>query len=101
MAKLKVTQVKSTIGTKRNHRESLRTLGLRKIRQSTVREDTPEVRGLIATTPPKRPARADSAARCTAGEIDVRTAVAGTGRLVASTRRPAMSVPPGLTEPDV
>jgi large subunit ribosomal protein L30 len=47
MAKLKVTQVKSKIGTKHNHRESLRTLGLRKIRQSTVREDTPEVRGLI------------------------------------------------------
>src|SRR2546430_11958788 len=37
MAKLKVTQIKSAIGTKRNHRESLRTLGLRKIRQSTVR----------------------------------------------------------------
>jgi len=47
MAQLKVTQVRSTIGTKRNHRESLRTLGLRKIRQSTVRDDTPQVRGLI------------------------------------------------------
>ncbi|QFU93968.1 50S ribosomal protein L30 [Amycolatopsis sp. YIM 10] len=47
MAELKVTQVKSKIGTKHNHRESLRTLGLRKIRQSVVREDTPEVRGLI------------------------------------------------------
>ena len=47
MAQLKVTQVRSTIGTKRNHRESLRTLGLRKIRQFTVREDSPEVRGLI------------------------------------------------------
>ncbi|GAB2994934.1 50S ribosomal protein L30 [Saccharothrix sp. NRRL B-16348] len=49
MAELKVTQVKSSIGTKRNHRESLRTLGLRKIRQSVVREDTPQVRGLIHT----------------------------------------------------
>jgi large subunit ribosomal protein L30 len=49
MAQLKVTQVRSTIGTKRNHRESLRTLGLRKIRQTTVREDTPAVRGLIHT----------------------------------------------------
>ena len=45
--KLKVTQVRSTIGTKQNQRASLRTLGLRKIRQSVVREDTPEVRGLI------------------------------------------------------
>ncbi|MGB3439226.1 MAG: 50S ribosomal protein L30 [Actinophytocola sp.] len=49
MAQLKVTQVRSVIGTKRNHRESLRTLGLRKIRQFTVREDTPQVRGLIHT----------------------------------------------------
>jgi large subunit ribosomal protein L30 len=49
MAQLKVTQVKSKIGTKRNHQDSLRTLGLRKIRQSVVRDDTPEVRGLIHT----------------------------------------------------
>ncbi|MDQ3404520.1 MAG: 50S ribosomal protein L30 [Actinomycetota bacterium] len=49
MAQLKVTQIKSGIGAKRNHRESLRTLGLRKIRQSTVREDSPQVRGLIHT----------------------------------------------------
>ncbi|HEX3784669.1 MAG TPA: 50S ribosomal protein L30 [Pseudonocardiaceae bacterium] len=47
MSQLKVTQVKSKIGTKRNHRESLRTLGLRKISQSVVREDSPQVRGLI------------------------------------------------------
>ncbi len=47
MAQLKVTQVRSKIGTKQNHRDTLRTLGLRKIRQSVVREDTPEVRGLI------------------------------------------------------
>ncbi|GAA3841547.1 50S ribosomal protein L30 [Saccharothrix violaceirubra] len=49
MAQLKVTQVRSSIGTKHNHRESLRTLGLRKIRQSVVREDSPQVRGLIHT----------------------------------------------------
>jgi large subunit ribosomal protein L30 len=49
MAQVKVTQVKSKIGTKQNHRDSLRTLGLHKIRQSVVREDTPEVRGLIHT----------------------------------------------------
>jgi large subunit ribosomal protein L30 len=47
--RLKVTQVRSTIGGKRNQRESLRTLGLRKIRQSVVREDNPQVRGLIST----------------------------------------------------
>ncbi|MEU4344097.1 50S ribosomal protein L30 [Nocardia sp. NPDC023852] len=47
MADLKVTQIKSTIGAKKNQRESLRTLGLRKIRQTVVREDTPQNRGLI------------------------------------------------------
>ena len=48
-AVLKVTRVRSGIGSKRNQRETLRSLGLRKIRQSTVREDTPQVRGMIAT----------------------------------------------------
>lgn len=47
MADLKVTQIKSTIGAKANQRASLRTLGLRKIRQSVVREDNPQNRGLI------------------------------------------------------
>ncbi|HWC79398.1 MAG TPA: 50S ribosomal protein L30 [Pseudonocardiaceae bacterium] len=49
MSKLKVTQVRSAIGTKANHRASLATLGLRKIRQSVVREDSPVLRGLIHT----------------------------------------------------
>ena len=47
MAELKITQSKSTIGTKQNQRDSLRTLGLRKIRQSVVREDNAQNRGLI------------------------------------------------------
>jgi large subunit ribosomal protein L30 len=47
MPRLKITQTRSTIGTKQAHRASLRTLGLRKIRQSVVREDTPQVRGLL------------------------------------------------------
>jgi len=46
---LKITQVRGTIGTRWKQRESLRTLGLRKIRQSVVREDNPQTRGLIAT----------------------------------------------------
>ena len=49
MSKLKVTQIRSTIGTLRNQRETLRSLGLRKIRQSVVREDDSQVRGMIAT----------------------------------------------------
>ena len=47
MAQLKVTQVRSTIGTKQNQRDSLRTLGLKRIRHTVVREDSPETRGLI------------------------------------------------------
>jgi large subunit ribosomal protein L30 len=47
MAELKITQVKSTIGSKRNQRDSLRTLGLRGIRKTVTREDNPQNRGLI------------------------------------------------------
>jgi large subunit ribosomal protein L30 len=47
MAELKITQVKSTIGTKRNQRDSLRTLGLRGIRKTVTREDNAQNRGLI------------------------------------------------------
>ena len=48
MAELKITQVRGPIGARWKQRESLRTLGLRKIRQSVVREDNPQTRGLIA-----------------------------------------------------
>ncbi|GAB4008302.1 50S ribosomal protein L30 [Glycomyces albus] len=47
MARLKITQVRSVIGTKPKHRETMRTLGLRKIRQSVVKEDRPEFRGMV------------------------------------------------------
>ena len=45
---LKITQVRSTIGARWNQRETLRTLGLRRIRHSVIREDNPQTRGLIA-----------------------------------------------------
>jgi large subunit ribosomal protein L30 len=48
MSQLKITQVRSTIGTRWKQRASLRTLGLRRIRHSVVREDNPQTRGLIA-----------------------------------------------------
>jgi large subunit ribosomal protein L30 len=44
---LKITQVRGVIGARWTQRESLRTLGLRKIRQSVVREDNAQTRGLI------------------------------------------------------
>ena len=47
VAELKITQVRSTIGARWKARETLRTLGLRKIRQSVVREDNAQTRGLI------------------------------------------------------
>ena len=48
MAKnLKITLVHSTIGSKPAHRATVQTLGLRKIGQSVVREDTPGNRGLV------------------------------------------------------
>ena len=49
MSQLKVTQTKSVIGGKENQRQTLRTLGLRRIGQSVVREDRPEIRGMITT----------------------------------------------------
>ena len=48
---LKVTQVKSGIGTKPKHRGTLRALGLRGIGQSNVLADRPEIRGMIARVP--------------------------------------------------
>ena len=51
MPQLKVTQVKSAIGTKPNQRQTLRSLGLKRINDSVVQEDRPEIRGMVATVP--------------------------------------------------
>jgi large subunit ribosomal protein L30 len=40
--------VRSTIGTRWKQQESLRTLGLRRIRHSVIRDDNAQTRGLIA-----------------------------------------------------
>lgn len=44
---IKVTLVKSIIGTKQDHRATVRGLGLRKLNSTAVVEDTPAVRGMI------------------------------------------------------
>jgi large subunit ribosomal protein L30 len=44
---LKVTLVKSIIGTKQDHRATVRGLGLKKLNQTVQLEDTPAVRGMI------------------------------------------------------
>ncbi len=51
MGQIKVTQVKSGIGRKKNQRETLRSLGLKRIHDSVVQEDRPEIRGMVATVP--------------------------------------------------
>jgi large subunit ribosomal protein L30 len=51
VAQLKVTQVKSAIGRKKNQRDTLRSLGLKRINDSVVQEDRPEIRGMVATVP--------------------------------------------------
>ena len=44
---IKVTLVRSVIGTKQSHRDTVRGLGLRRVNTSRVLVDTPEVRGMI------------------------------------------------------
>jgi large subunit ribosomal protein L30 len=44
---LKITLVRSTIGEKPKTRATVESLGLRKIRQSVERPDTPDVRGMV------------------------------------------------------
>lgn len=45
--KLRITLVRSTIGTKPNHRKTIEALGLRKIRQTVEKQDNPQMRGMI------------------------------------------------------
>lgn len=45
--KIKVTLVKSVIGTKQDHRATVRGLGLRRLNHTVEVIDTPEVRGMI------------------------------------------------------
>ena len=47
MARLKVTQVRSKIGGTQGQRDSLRSLGLKRIGHTVVQEDRPEIRGMI------------------------------------------------------
>ena len=51
MADLKITQVRSTIGTKPKQRGTIRALGLGRIGRTVTKPDTPEVRGMISRVP--------------------------------------------------
>lgn len=48
MIKLRITQLRSSIGKKPAQRATLRALGLRKIRHEVVKNDSPQIRGMIA-----------------------------------------------------
>ena len=51
MAELKVTLVRSRIGTKPKQRGTLRALGLGKVGSTNTLPDRPEIRGMIARVP--------------------------------------------------
>lgn len=44
---IQIRQVRSTIGTRREHRETVRGIGLRRIGHTVEREDTPSIRGMV------------------------------------------------------
>jgi large subunit ribosomal protein L30 len=49
MGRLKVRQTRSGIGRKQNQRHTLRSLGLKRIGDVVVKEDRPEIRGMVNT----------------------------------------------------
>ncbi len=49
--KLKITLVKSTIGYSKKQRLQVKALGLRKLNHSVIREDRPEIWGIIRKIP--------------------------------------------------
>ena len=47
MSPLKITQVRSVIGSKQGHKRTVRALALKRIRDFRVHEDTPQIRGMV------------------------------------------------------
>ena len=47
MSPLKVTQTKSVIGSLEGHKRTVKALGLKRIRDSRVHRDSPQIRGMI------------------------------------------------------
>jgi len=47
MGRLKVTQKRSPIGGTQNQRDTLRSLGLKRLHDVVVKEDRPEIRGMV------------------------------------------------------
>jgi len=49
MKKVKITQVKSAIGYKKNQKETVKSLGLGKLHRTVVHNATPQIMGMINT----------------------------------------------------
>jgi large subunit ribosomal protein L30 len=49
MGQLRITQIRSGIGFQQNQRQTLRSLGLKRLRHTVVQPDRPEIRGMIHT----------------------------------------------------
>jgi large subunit ribosomal protein L30 len=47
MTKLQITQVRSVIHRPKDQKDTVRRLGLHRIRDSVVKDDRPEIRGMI------------------------------------------------------
>ncbi|MFO7166615.1 MAG: 50S ribosomal protein L30 [Chloroflexota bacterium] len=47
MAKLRITYTKSAIGYAEDQKQTIRSLGLRKLNSVTIQEDTPTIRGMV------------------------------------------------------
>ena len=48
MAKIKITQLKSTIDRSKRQKATMQALGLRKINHTVVHEGTPQIMGMVA-----------------------------------------------------
>jgi large subunit ribosomal protein L30 len=47
--KIKITQIRSTIGNLEGQKRTIRALGLRKINKTVIHDDTPCIRGMVNT----------------------------------------------------
>jgi len=51
VSRIEIRQVRSGIGRRQNQRDTLRSLGLKRIGHVVVKDDRPEIRGMVATVP--------------------------------------------------
>jgi large subunit ribosomal protein L30 len=49
MAQIRVTYVKSAIGYRQSQKDTIRSLGLRRLNQTVVVDDNPSMRGMVET----------------------------------------------------